>query len=64
MEIETHQYKWTPIKEAKPERMGYYLYSATSGNVDVSFYYNGKWDCEDKGYEVMAWMERPKAYNY
>lgn len=64
MEKSTNTYKWIPITENYPKDMGYYLYSATSGNVDLTFYHNGKWDCEDKGYEVTAWMERPTAYKF
>lgn len=53
---------WISTNDKLPNDDNYYLYSSTSGNVDISFYSNGKWDCEDEGYQVIAWRPRPEQY--
>lgn len=54
--------KWVPVSERLPED-GYWLWSATSGEVKKDFYWQGHWELAEKfGYEVVAWMPLPEPY--
>ena len=53
---------WIPVTERLPEN-GYWLWSATSGEVKKDFYWGGEWELAKKyGYEVLAWMPLPEPY--
>lgn len=53
---------WIPVSERLPED-GYWLWSATSGEVKKDFYWQGHWELAEKfGYEVVAWMPLPEPY--
>lgn len=62
MAIEALQDDWVPVSERLPED-GYWLWSATSGEVKKDFYWNGHWEqAEELGYEVIAWRPLPAPY--
>lgn len=62
MAIEALQDDWVPVSERLPEN-GYWLWSATSGQVKKDFYWDGHWkEAEELGYEVVAWRPVPAPY--
>ena len=54
--------RWIPCNVRLPEN-GYWLWSAKGGEVQKDFYWDGHWEQAEKyGYEVIAYMPLPKAY--
>ena len=56
--------RWHSVaKEGNPPKIGYYLWSARGGNVDIDFYDGEKWEKASKYlYEVLAWKYRSEPY--
>ena len=56
--------RWHVIaEEGNPPKMGYYLWSANGGAVEIDFFDGEKWEkATTYLYEVLAWKYRPKAY--
>ena len=56
--------RWHVVaEEGNPPKMGFYLWSARGGAVEIDFFDGEKWEkATTYLYEVLAWKYRPKAY--
>lgn len=56
--------RWHVVaEEGNPPKMGFYLWSARGGAVEIDFFDGEKWEkASTYLYEVLAWKHRPKAY--
>lgn len=61
---EKEENRWHSVaKEGNPTENGYYMWTATTGNVEKDFYWDGEWEHAKKyGYEVLAWKPVPERY--
>lgn len=63
--LEKHERnRWHVVaEEGNPPKMGFYLWFAMGGAVEIDFFDGEKWEkASTYLYEVLAWKYRPKAY--
>lgn len=58
------QNRWHVVaEEGNPPKMGFYLWCARGGAVEIDFFDGEKWEkASTYLYEVLAWKYCPKAY--
>ena len=55
--------RWIPCSERLPENGHYYLWCSDMGHVQSDYYWNGFENGMKYGYNIVAWMPLPKAWN-